>query len=53
MATLSSSNTLATLNGLFKQVYGDTVENLIPNGVELMKDIPFVKSDKRLGQEYN
>lgn len=53
MATLNSSNTLATLNGLFKEVYGDNVENLIPNGVELMKDIPFVKSDKRLGQEYN
>ncbi len=53
MATISQSNTLATLNGLFKEVYGDTVENLIPNGVELMKDIPFVKSDKRLGQEYN
>ncbi len=53
MATLTSSNNLATLNGLFKEVYGDTVENLIPAGEELMTDIPFVKSDKRLGQEYN
>lgn len=36
-----------------KEVYGDDVENLIPSGEELLKDIPFVKSDKRLGQEYN
>lgn len=50
---LTQSNTLATLNGLFKQVYGDNVENLIPAGEELMKDIPFVKSDKRLGAKYN
>ncbi len=48
-----ASNTLATLNGLFKDVYGDKVENLIPSGEELMKDIPFVKSDKLLGADFN
>ena len=53
MADLTSSNSIATLNGLFKMVYGDNVENLIPDGVELMKDIPFVKSEKRLGNEFN
>ena len=53
MATLTQSNNLATLNGLFKQVYGDNVENLIPSGEELMKAVPFVKHDKRQGQKYN
>lgn len=36
-----------------KQVYGDSVENLIPAGEELLTDVPFVKHDKRMGAKYN
>ena len=50
---MANANTVSQLNGLFKAVYGDNVENLIPSQEELMKDIPFVKSDKRLGESFN
>ena len=50
---MANANTVSQLNGLFKQVYGDDVANLIPSQEELMKDIPFVKSDKRLGEQFN
>lgn len=45
-------NTLGTLNGLFKQVYADNVENLIPDGVKAYNLIKFAKSDK-LGNAFN
>jgi hypothetical protein len=48
-----SANNLSALNGNFKELYGDKVHNLIPDGVVLMKEIPMVPSDKRLGKGYN
>lgn len=45
----SSSNTLSTLNGLFKENYADKLENLIPDGVKLYKMIPFISKDKMPG----
>ncbi len=50
---MALANTVSQLNGLFKDVCGDDVADLIPSQEELMKDIPFVKSDKRLGQTFN
>ena len=50
---MATDNTISTLNGLFKEVYGSKVQDLIPNGVELMKDIPFVKNADKLGNSYN
>jgi len=44
----SNANAVSTLNGLFKEVYGDSVQNLIPDGVKLMKDVPFVPKIKQL-----
>ena len=49
----SSANTLDTLNGLFKEVYGDKLENLIPDGVKLLNKIPFAKKDSQLGNFYH
>lgn len=49
----AGSNTLSTLNGLFKQVYGDDVQNLIPDGVKLYKMIKFVQKDKQQGAAFN
>jgi hypothetical protein len=40
------------LNGLFKQVYADSLENLIPDGVKLMNLIKFNNKDKT-GEKYN
>ena len=53
LSAVAGANTLATLNGLFKQVYGDDVTNLIPDGVKLYKMIKFAAKDKQLGQAFN
>jgi hypothetical protein len=46
-------NTYAqTLNGLFKEVYADKLENLIPDGVKLLNKIKFSQKD-RLGNAYH
>ena len=34
------------LNALFKEVYRDKVENLVPEGIQLLKDIPFSEKEK-------
>lgn len=49
----SSANTLDTLNGLFKEVYADDLEELIPDGVKLLTRIPFAKRDAQLGNFYH
>lgn len=45
-------NDMSTLNGFFKVVYADKLENLIPEGVKLSKMIPFVKPNKAQGLDY-
>lgn len=51
MAT--SAHDLNTLNGLFKEVYADKLENLIPEGVKLMPRIKFVSRAKQPGNFYH
>jgi hypothetical protein len=41
------------LNGLFKETYGDDLINLIPESAKLTKMIPFISSDKELGNKYH
>ncbi len=48
-----SQNTVASLNGLFKEVYGDKVQNLVPDNVVLMNMIDFVPMDKQTGNLYH
>jgi hypothetical protein len=43
---------VGTLNGLFKQVYADSLENLIPDGVKLMNMIKF-NNKAKTGDKYN
>lgn len=50
---MAAANTLDTLNGLFKKVYADKLEDIIPDGMKLMKMIPFSKSEGRIGDSYN
>ena len=49
----SSANTVATLNGWFKEKYADEAKNLIPDGVKLYNMIPFIQESKQLGNEYH
>lgn len=50
---MSGSNTTTTLNGLFKEVYADKIENLIPDGVKLLKLVPYVEAAKEIGNLYH
>lgn len=50
MATATGANTQTTMNGFFKDLYADKLENLIPDGVKLYNMIPFAKKDSQLGK---
>lgn len=47
------ANSTVTAEGLFKKLYGDKLERLIPSSVEVAKRIPFVPQNKRQGESYN
>ena len=47
------NNTVGNLNGLFKEVYADKLENLIPDGVKLLKEVKFVAKEKQPGNLYH
>ena len=34
------------LNALFKEIYRDKVENLVPEGIQLLRDVPFSEHEK-------
>lgn len=40
------------LNGLFKEVYADQVENLVPESAKFINDVPFTEGQK-LGDSYH
>lgn len=44
-----SVNTVASLNGNFKELYADKIANLVPDNVVLMNLCKFSSSDKVLG----
>jgi hypothetical protein len=43
---MSTVNTTATLNGLFKEVYGKSIENLVPDVAIISKMVSFKESEK-------
>lgn len=49
----SNNNFSDTLNALFKESYADKLENLIPEGLKLYKDISFLPKDKQPGNLYH
>jgi hypothetical protein len=49
---MATTNGFSQLDGLFKQVYADKIENLVPSGVKLYKLIKFAESEK-LGNMFN
>lgn len=42
-------NSVGNLNGLFKEVYADKLNDLIPDGVKLLNKIKFSAKDKAPG----
>jgi len=42
-----------SLEGIFKRVYDNKVRFIYPNGVRLIKDIPYRGGDKRPGESFN
>jgi hypothetical protein len=53
LPSVPGSNTLDTLNGLFKEVYAKDLVDLIPDGVKLLSRIPFAKKEQVLGNFYH
>lgn len=50
---MAGENTVTSLNGLFKEVYADKLENLIPEGTKFMQKVPFSARKKELGSLYH
>lgn len=51
---MAGENTVSTLSGLFKEVYASGQEmNLIPDDVQLARDIEFVEREKSPGGSYH
>ena len=51
MATANSVSD--TLNANYKQVYGNDIVELIPDGVKVLKDLKFVEGEKEQGGNFN
>jgi len=47
------ATTVANLNGLFKEVYGDDYIDLVPESAKIVKKVPFVPADKEEGNQYH
>lgn len=50
---MAQNNNLSTLNGLFKEVYAAKLEQIIPDGVKLLKTIQFVSRERQNGSLYH
>jgi hypothetical protein len=50
---MQTANDLISLNGLFKKVYATVHKDLLPDGVKLLKEVPFVSKAERQGASYN
>lgn len=48
----SAANDLTSLNGLFKDVYADSMKQLVPDGVKLLKKIKFAPAGQQHGNQY-
>lgn len=50
---MATAHTTTTLEGIFKRVYDNRVRFIYPNGVRVIKDVPFRGGDKRPGESFN
>jgi len=44
---------VGVLNGLFKEIYADNLENLLPKGLKLQKDLAWIEKSKSPGGTYH
>ncbi len=51
MPSASGANTLTTLDGFYKRIYGDSLTKLIPDNAKILKKLPFERR-KKLGDEF-
>jgi hypothetical protein len=49
MSDKAGANTFESLNGRFKEIYANNVQNLTADGVKLLKAIEFIKAEKQPG----
>lgn len=49
----TQENRVGLLNHLFKEIYADNLENLLPKGLKLQKDIAWIEKSKSPGAKYN
>ena len=49
----TQENRVGLLNSLFKEIYADNLENLLPKGLKLQKDIAWIEKSKSPGAKYN
>lgn len=49
----AANSVTETLNANYKQVYGDDIIELIPEGVKVLDDIKFAEGEKQQGGTYN
>jgi len=50
---MADAHSTTTLEGIFKRVYDNKVRFIYPNGVRILKDVPFRGGDKRPGESFN
>lgn len=50
---MSSTNTVAVLDGMFKEIYAEKIKNLIPDGTHLINEFDFAEDSKQLGNLYH
>ena len=50
---MAQYNVPTTLSGLFKEVYGDDIMQLVPEAAKLIKQVPFVPREKEIGNKYH
>lgn len=49
---MAQYNTASTISAWLKEIYADNLENLIPEGVRLTRDVAFSKGDKEIGDKF-
>lgn len=49
---MAGENTASTLSAMLKEIYADSLHNLIPEGVKLIKEVAFSAGDKEIGDKY-
>ena len=46
-------NTVATLDGHFKEIYAKNIRDLVPEGMKILKMVDFASAEKLLGKQYH